>query len=186
MTNHHTFRPLRVALSVLTVLLLSLACTSREGPRELRHSLGFAMPFERPLTETTFLDSPKTGIVHYLSGDEVDRPRLTVHVEDAAGSIGQRLDELALVPEGMVGLDLTPLGDLHPINSEGQGLRMRVQPMPEHWPELVMLVDHRVYLHGGRFFCFSWQQPEGDADWLASWDRAAAGIVFFDDEAERP
>jgi hypothetical protein len=161
----------------LLVLLLLAACVQRPAaPRE--HPLGFALPLAGRFTETTFRDGPGMGVVHYLSGDELDAPRLTVRVEAFLGSVGGRLEELALVPERMELLEEELLPELRALNAEGQGLVQRIRPLPEAWPELVLRVEQRVYLFEDRFFCLRWEQAADEAASLERWRAAVEGLRF--------
>ena len=172
----------RARLAGWTGFLLLLATACQRPQADLEHPLGFSLPLGGRFVETDFPDAPGLGTVYYLTGDEVDAPRLTVRVEEALGSVGDRLEELTVAADGSQVLDSEPLPPQHPINSTAAALRQRIAPLPEQLPETVLLVEFRVHRHGDRFFCFTWTQPDGDADWLARWERASAGIVLRDAE----
>lgn len=176
----------------LFLALLASAC-GPEPSSGIQHALGFELPLAGEFVETTFLDGPGTGTVYYLTGDEITAPRLTVRVETALGSLGERLEILAAIDDGMEDLGAVPLPPQRPINSTSAAMRRRILPLPDRLPELVLLVEFRVHRVEDSFYCFTWMQRDGDAEWLARWERAAAGIVIHppadldpEDEDEQP
>lgn len=171
-------RILPLTLAVL-LLALALSCGRREAQPE--PEIAFVLELGSGFNRQLQWNNGELFRIDYLQGDEIGKPRLTVHLLPRELSLEEHLAEAMLVYERMDILENGPAQGLRAINAVGMGQTLVYQPFPEKLPDLELFVDLRVYFHDDQVFLFTWQQGPGAVEARDRYVAAMAHLRFLDD-----